>query len=157
MDRCAECGGGLVKATVTERRKVAGQTFTAELPASRCHGCGETFVDATALESFELAIARELATSGASSGEAFRFQRKTLGYTAAELADLLGVAPETVSRWETGQRDVDRGALVAIGSLVLDRAEGRTTTLDRLRALREPPRLAKVVTLNIEGKKTRAG
>jgi putative zinc finger/helix-turn-helix YgiT family protein len=149
MAQCTECRRALVKTKVTERRKVAGQTFTADLVAERCEGCEETYVDGAGLEAFELAIARALATSGASSGEAFRFMRKVLAYTAAELGDLLGVASETISRWETGQRDVDRGALVAVGSLVLDQIEGKTTTLDRLRALREPPRLAKVVALDV--------
>jgi putative zinc finger/helix-turn-helix YgiT family protein len=139
----------LLKTKVAERRKVAGHTFTAELAAEQCKVCGETYVDAADIEAFELAIARALAQSGASNGEAFRFMRKALGFTAVELGDLLGVAAETISRWETGQRDVDRGALVAVGSLVLDRIEGRTATIDRLRAIREPPRLAKVVAIEV--------
>lgn len=149
MRRCTEYGGELEKKTTTERRKVAGQTFTAELPAEGCKACSETYVDASALEAYELAIARALATSGANSGEAFRFQRKALGLRASDLAELLGVAAETMSRWETGQREVNRGALVTLGSLVLDRCEGRATTLDRLRTLRQAPRLAKVVTLHV--------
>jgi transcriptional regulator with XRE-family HTH domain len=75
--------------------------------------------------------------------------RKALGLRAADLAGLLGVAAETVSRWETGQRDVDRGALALVGGLVVDRLEGSTATLDRLRALAKPPRTAKTKALEL--------
>jgi putative zinc finger/helix-turn-helix YgiT family protein len=156
MGRCVECEGVLVKMKVAERRKVAGHTFTAELTAEQCKACGETYVDGADLEAFELAIARELAQSGTSSGESFRFMRKALGFTAVDLGDLLGVAAETISRWETGQRDVDRGALVTVGSLVLDRIEGRTATIARLRAIREPLRLAKVVEVDVAGRGARS-
>ncbi len=149
MAKCTQCGGSLVKATTKERREVAGQTFTAEIPAQECKACGETLVEASALEAYELAIARTLATEGADSGEAFKFMRKALGLRAADLAQLLGVAAETLSRWECDQRPVDRGALVVLGSLVLDRCEGRTTTIDRLHALGSHPKLAKSVAVDI--------
>lgn len=150
MKRCTECGGALESAVTIEERAVAGRTFTAELPASRCKACDESYLDAKSLESFELAIARELATNGASTGEAFRFMRKALGYRAVDLGELLGVAPETISRWETGEREVDRGALLALGSLVLDRVDGQTKTIDRLEALKKPPRVAKVTRVEVK-------
>src|SRR5437773_3600547 len=137
--RCVECGNEqMVSGTERESRSVAGHTFVADMPAYICERCGESVIDYASLHCFNIAIAGKLAELGASSGEAFKFMRKAIGMKAAELAALLDVAPETVSRWETGQRDVDRGALVVLGALVLDRLEGRTSTLDRLRALRKP-------------------
>ena len=38
------------------------------------------------------------------TGEDIRREREELGLTQGELADLLGVALDTVSRWEIGQR-----------------------------------------------------
>jgi DNA-binding transcriptional regulator YiaG len=49
------------------------------------------------------------------SGEELRFARKVLGLRQAELAEELGVAVETVSRWETGadafKRPIQLGAV----------------------------------------------
>lgn len=150
LTRCIECGSDrLESSTETETRVVDGRTFTADLPAQKCAACGEVYFDLSVLGTFDRLIAGKLAEAGASSGEAFRFMRKTIGMRAAELAELLAVAPETISRWENGQRDVDRGAIVTLGSLVLDRIEGRSTTLDRLRALREPPRPAETIALDV--------
>jgi hypothetical protein len=52
------------------------------------------------------------------------------------VADLLGVTPETMSRWENGQRPVDRAAWLTLGSVVLEQASRRPETLERLRELR---------------------
>jgi transcriptional regulator with XRE-family HTH domain len=70
-----------------------------------------------------------------------------LGLRAADLAELLDVAAETVSRWENAQRTVDRPAWVALSAMVLDRIEGGTRTLDRLRTLRSRTPLPKLVRL----------
>jgi DNA-binding transcriptional regulator YiaG len=71
-----------------------------------------------ALSKLELAAAAELARLGRRSGPALRFMRKALGYRAVELA-ALDVAPETLSRWETGEREVEGRAFALVGLLVL--------------------------------------
>jgi transcriptional regulator with XRE-family HTH domain len=43
--------------------------------------------------------------------------RKSLGYTQAELAALLGVHKLTVSAWEIGRRNVSRPTEIALKSL----------------------------------------
>ncbi len=47
--------------------------------------------------------------AGLLSPEEIRDQRKTLGLTQEEFANHLGVAKETVSRWETGGQIQQRG------------------------------------------------
>jgi putative transcriptional regulator len=137
LQRCVRCGGTSFKAAKKRlARNLDGRDFETEIPALQCKTCGEQYFAATDGVRFELAVARRLAELGAASAEAFRFMRKTIGMQAGELAMLLGVARETVSRWETGKRNVDRGAAIALGSLVLD----RDATLKRLRALQKPPR-----------------
>jgi hypothetical protein len=155
--KCAVCGGPLETTTSMENHKVAGQMFAVGFPVKKCGACGETFVEGEWAEDVELIIARHLALNGARSGEAFRYMRKALGMRATDLAALLDVAPETISRWETGERNVDRGALFALGSLVLDRFDGDTTAVERLRAVHEPPRLAKVVKLELPTQRRRTG
>ncbi|HTP29443.1 MAG TPA: hypothetical protein VMK12_27735, partial [Anaeromyxobacteraceae bacterium] len=63
------------------------------------------------------------------------------------LAELLDVTIETISRWEHGKQSLDRRAVALLASMVLDRIEGRTSTLDRLKALLKPEPLPSVVQL----------
>jgi putative zinc finger/helix-turn-helix YgiT family protein len=148
MAKCSECGKGRLERVTEEHEvKVGKLTFTATIPALRCDACGETYTEGEDMNAVELEAARRLANAGQASGETFRFMRHALGLTAAALAGELGVAPETISRWESGERDVDRMSWLTVASMVTDRLEKRTTTIDRLRALREPPKIAKSVRI----------
>lgn len=51
-------------------------------------------------------------------GEELRFARKVLGLRQVELADQLGVAVETVSRWETGADTFKRPIQLAVCDLL---------------------------------------
>ncbi|HET7506698.1 MAG TPA: helix-turn-helix transcriptional regulator [Kofleriaceae bacterium] len=73
--------------------------------------------------------------------------RKALGMKAIELAQAFNVAPETISRWENGQREVDWPEFMLLGFLIDDKLAGRTTTLSRLQALAEPAQEAGRVTI----------
>jgi putative zinc finger/helix-turn-helix YgiT family protein len=139
MKRCHKCRGVRLQATELEHEvEVAGCRFKAMMPATRCAECGETVVSGADLEAFELAVAADLAQRGPTSGEAFRFMRKALGLKAVEVAGLLDVTQETVSRWENDKFKPERRALALLGSMVLDRQDGRATTMDRLRELQNP-------------------
>jgi len=148
--KCGLCGKGKLRKTKTEeRRPVAGHVFVATLPALACDACGENTIELADLERFELAIAQTLLESGESSGDAFRFSRKALGISGAGLAAELGVAPETLSRWETGRHRIEPAALGLLAVLVREAAAGSTSTLDMLRARREGARLAPRVALEL--------
>lgn len=58
-------------------------------------------MDLAELGRFELLAAAALARHGVCTSEAFKFIRKSLGMRATDLGAVLGVAPETISRWET--------------------------------------------------------
>ena len=137
--KCSSCGSDqVVKAPVEVTRHFDDFTFVGEIPGRRCEACSETFTPALALEKFEQAIAGELATQGAHSPKAFKFMRKIAGFKSVELATLLGVEPETVSRWESGARPLDIKAAVVLGSLVLDALRGQSSTHERLEAMQRP-------------------
>ena len=102
-----------------------------------------------ALEAFERAVDVAIAQEGPARGDTFRRLRKALGMPAAELAELLAVRAETVSRWETGATPVDRAAWSTLAAMVLEQRDGRSTTIDRLRALHQSPTLAKLA-LDVE-------
>ncbi|MCC6555449.1 MAG: type II toxin-antitoxin system MqsA family antitoxin [Polyangiaceae bacterium] len=148
--KCPTCGSQRWKqGTATHVEQVDGRKFKAELAARVCGKCGEAIVTIDELDRFAVAVAVALAQAGACSGEAIRFMRKAIGLSATALADLLDVSMETVSRWEHGDRNAPLSAVAALGALVLDHANGSTATVDRLRALRKGPSLAKVVRVEL--------
>jgi len=150
MRRCPSCGNSdWVEIESEFEDVICGRTFKAVGPAWRCSSCGEELFEDAAVGAFELAVAADLALHGPANGEAFRYLRKAVGLPAKELADLLGVTPETVSRWENGKLPLERRALALLASIVLERVEGESSTLDRLRGLLEPSRPPRVTRLKL--------
>lgn len=149
--RCYKCKTGkMMPVDVPEQVEVAGHKFTGKVAGRKCAECGELLLDGPALERFELLAAAKLAEAGEANGAAFKFMRKAAGLRGVDLAALLDVAGETVSRWETGALPVERRALALLGAIVTDAAAGSTATLDRLRALQSPAKLPKVVKVKPE-------
>lgn len=150
MRNCVSCGGELVTAIGEERIDVGGVTFAADVPHEACSTCGERYLAADDLERLELAAAVELARIGRRTGSALRFMRKALGFRAKELAELLGVAPETFSRWETGDREPDAHAFALVGGLAADRLDGSERTASLLRGAREPAKVLPAGAVRLE-------
>jgi transcriptional regulator with XRE-family HTH domain len=75
--------------------------------------------EGSVLRAFEVSVAPAL-TSAPPTGAAVTWVRKALGYTGAELGALLGVRPETISRWERDERAVDHTAWALLGLLAAD-------------------------------------
>lgn len=137
--RCPLCREGLLAPGIsTVVRRFDGVTYTVTVPAEVCPHCSESLVTSANLRRAEAAIARALVTSGAQDGATLQWLRKVAGLRAVDLAELLGVAVETVSRWENDRTAIDRPALHTLGELAVERGEGRTTTADALRAMAGP-------------------
>ena len=142
MKRCPNCKG-------TEIRKVRErfvdefpladgpklQYVCEDFPQQVCARCGERTYEAKDLSAADDAITRELVARGVRDAAVFRHLRKTLRLKATDLADLLGVTAETVSRWENGHNEPERAVWVTLEQLVDDHYVGKETTLARLRAL----------------------
>jgi len=124
---CPHCERSTVASATHElSRRIAGVTFRATVPAELCTSCETPVIADADLQRFELLAARELVAMGVYTGDAARFMRKSLEITAAQLAELVDVAPETVSRWETGKTEAPPRALfLLLGFFVADRLEGR--------------------------------
>ncbi|MCX7428389.1 MAG: type II toxin-antitoxin system MqsA family antitoxin [Planctomycetia bacterium] len=120
--RCPECGKKEVRpATVahTSRIKHDGRLYTVEIPGLRvpcCGACGELVFDNDADEQIAQVLREQL---GLLSGEQIRMNRVELGLSQRILAEHLGVAVETISRWENGvltqTRAMDRYLRVYFG------------------------------------------
>jgi transcriptional regulator with XRE-family HTH domain len=83
----------------------------------------------------ELLVASHLVGLGITGGAAFCFMRKIHGLRAVDLAALLDVTGETISRWETDKVPVPRCVLSTMTALAADKLVGKTDTIDRLRAM----------------------
>jgi len=148
--QCLSCNQGTMRpSTVEIRREVEGRAFVASVDGRKCTACGAASFKGTDLARFDGAVAAALAGSGETSGEAFRWMRKALDLRAIDIAALLGVTPETISRWETGRVTIDRGAMALLALMVLDHARESAATMDALRARAAAKPLGKTVKIKM--------
>jgi len=139
MKRCPSCKkSNLTKGTTTLERTFPFRSgkvraVVDNVPALVCHGCGEALVTGEDLGRAELIAASRLIDAGARSGALLSWTRRALGLLATDLAALLGITAETVSRWENDRVEPEPAVWNVIADLVDDRLEGRTRTQDRLR------------------------
>lgn len=120
--RCPECGKREVqRATVRHVSAIRhdGRLYEIEVPALRvpkCAACGELVFDNDADGQIAQALRAHL---GLLPAEQIRSNREQLHLSQRELAEHLGVAVETISRWETGaltqSRAMDRYLRVYFG------------------------------------------
>ena len=146
MKRCVECENDNFEKTKVPHRVRVTSTFKVdvEIPARQCTKCAETYTDGADMERAEFEVARRVADSGVVTGETFRFMRRALGLQSKELAELLGVEPESVTRWEKGDRTMAPLAWLALAMLVVDRANGREDSQKMLKAIHYPTSLQKL-------------
>lgn len=134
--RCTSCGGMRFIDVVDRRtQRIGGYDVTGDVPCTECVSCRERYFPAEVLARFYKAAAAALANAGASNGEALKFMRKVLGLTAAQLAELLNLTPESISHVETGRRAADRRTVALLTAMAIENLTGAPTTLNRLRAL----------------------
>jgi DNA-binding transcriptional regulator YiaG len=150
MKTCGRCERQrIVPITLDDTIDACGHTFTAQLPAEKCQCCGQIVIQGQDLKVFEFRVAAELAKAGIRHREAFAYLRKALSLEPAGLAHILDVPEDFVGYWERGEWPVDPRAHAVLCSLVLARFEHRPSSLDCLRVLREPKKLARNVRLNL--------
>jgi YgiT-type zinc finger domain-containing protein len=108
--------------------------------ATRCEACGEVYTDGPDLGRAEVLAALEAVRAGLRDGPTFNWARRALGLRAVDLAELLDVAPETVSRWENGHRSADRSVWNTLADLLANAVDGNTATLDLLQQKARHPK-----------------
>jgi putative zinc finger/helix-turn-helix YgiT family protein len=106
---CSDCGGNL---------KITGDTYRyveSGLPGVVLHGvqvrkcqvCGAEEVAIPNIAGLHRCIAAlRVARKSALAAVELRFLRQFLGHSSKDFAKTLGVAPETLSRWENASRDI---------------------------------------------------
>jgi putative zinc finger/helix-turn-helix YgiT family protein len=150
MAKCVSCGRGTMKVgKAIGKIRVGSHEFSAEVPVRRCSSCKETYWNGPAMERLEIKAAAELARVGEVNAAAFRLQRKALGLLAKELAQLLDLTAEQISKYENGKAAIDRRAAALLATMLLEKDAGRRDTRDRLESLRKPHKLAAQVRLRV--------
>lgn len=127
--KCTQCREGILHEERLPCRYAAGGLPHVILDGAtlgRCSTCGAETLTIPRIAQLHRVLALTLATKPTRlmPNEA-RFLRKYLGYSSSDLAAIIGVAPETVSRWESTKSPQPIGV--------------PTERLLRLLALRERP------------------
>jgi putative zinc finger/helix-turn-helix YgiT family protein len=143
--KCGKCRAravALAAVPYTTQIDHDGRKYTVTIPdlvVPRCGTCGTIVLDEEANRQISAAFRTQ---AGLLSPEEIRQHRVALGLTQQALADLLGVAVSTLSRWETGaqiqQRSLDRFLRASFALPELRQALSGDLGL-RLPALRDEP------------------
>lgn len=150
MSKCSACKKGELHPSKTEMKFVVGEyTFVATVPADACRKCGEAIVHIDDWGRAEQAVARWLIANGQPSGQATRFLRKVVAIQAKEIARLLDVTPETVSRWEAGTQSLPHSVWAAVTTIALDALEGKPGLRERLAGLHSTRPVDAPIVLNV--------
>ena len=84
-----------------------------------CPECDELLISATELGRIEKVAANTIVARGIAAGREFKFVRKAAELRAVDVAALLDVTPETVSRWEHGDQPIPRLVAFTVAELYL--------------------------------------
>jgi len=101
--KCGRCTGVMKSTRGAHRYTESGLSNVTLLNVEirHCPECGEREIVIPRIEELHRLIARTVATEPARlNSEQIRFLRKWLGWSSSDFALMMGVRPETVSRWE---------------------------------------------------------
>ena len=101
--KCLQCGGDMTVSRGTYKGKTIGlpNITLAGVEIRRCAACSEEEVAIPKMEDLLRVLSSELVKKpGRLTGAEVRFLRKYLGWSGEDFARHMGVARETVSRWE---------------------------------------------------------
>jgi DNA-binding transcriptional regulator YiaG len=118
---CFECGSPLAVETHTKRTRVGRYKVDDGSQMMPVCAKGHVEMDLDQLAAYERRAAIVVLSEAVDiGGGEIRFARKALGLKQAQLATLLDVAPETISRWETGAETMSRVSRLALLAVVRD-------------------------------------
>lgn len=153
--KCDPCGAQMKSGRENYRYTECGlDTVTlANVEVRRCPECGEYEVDIPRMEELHRVIAQEVASKSARlAAQEVRFLRKYLGFSGVDFAATLDVTPETVSRWETGKKQMSPVAERALRLMVFVRNPIDQYPLEKLAEVAQ----GEAVPLRMKLRETRA-
>ncbi|MBW2258619.1 MAG: helix-turn-helix domain-containing protein [Deltaproteobacteria bacterium] len=111
-NRCISCGGEMTgpEFGTVPYRALPG-VLLINVPIWTCANCGEKEVGIPKMNQLQEVLAHAVANKpGHLSTAEIRFLRKHLGWSGRDFAAAFDVTPETVSRWENGERNMSATA-----------------------------------------------
>ena len=152
--KCTECGSDLKKTATTHRYVESGlpDVVLHGVEVRKCQECGEEEVAIPNLAGLHRCIAANLVVrKSALTGAELRFLRQFLGHSSKDFAKILGVAAETVTRWQTADRAVPPAVDRAVRLLVMHTPPRTDYSAELFAAIKpNPPRRPKL-SLRIRG------
>ena len=131
LEACVKCRGRRFRrAVIAGSIRIGSRNFDNATEARQCIACGERYSSYQEVGAAELKTADAIASKGPIHPDGFSYMRRALGLKANRLAELLGVAAETVSRWENGKASIDRATWSVLGLAV--REIGRASCRERV-------------------------
>lgn len=151
--KCTQCGAAMKARKENHRYDECGlkHVTLVGVQVSRCPKCGDHEISIPRIEGLHRLIARVLIDKATRfTGDEVRFLRKNLGWSGSDFAKHMGVADETVSRWENDAAPIGPQADRLLRLMV---AQGRlTTSYPAERLTQIDPRKAKVTRLQVESR-----
>lgn len=117
--------------TVSKVHVFAGITFRVEMKGFKCPEDGTWSISTETTKELEKKIQRHIASHGPVTPATMKALHAATRLKGAELAALLGIAPETLSRWENGKEPINPTHWSLLAAMVRDKA-----TLRQVRAVR---------------------
>lgn len=150
--RCDECEGAVATEHNAVRRYDIGGLPHVELHGvvvTRCPGCGKEGITIPRIAQLHRVLAEGFVTQRRMlAPPEIRFLRKHIGLSAADFAQRMGVARETVSRWETGAKPMGAVADRLLRLLVVTHEPTDSYAVDDfLRELDDEPAPAKLASV----------
>jgi len=143
---CDECGGSIAVERGAVRRYDIGGLPHVELrgvEVEKCEQCGHESIAIPRIGQLHSVLARLMANQPRMiSPVEIRFLRKHVGLSTAGFAKIMGVARETVSRWENGSQPMGAVADRLLRMIVLSHQPADSYAVeDLLRSLNDTPAL----------------
>ncbi|MDD5307077.1 MAG: helix-turn-helix domain-containing protein [Deltaproteobacteria bacterium] len=136
--KCLTCGKAMTSARENYNYSACGLPHVTlkGVEVRRCRSCGEHEVVIPRIEDLHQAIAMAVVAKKSRLMPAeVRFLRKHLGWSGTDFARHMGVAAETVSRWENGREPMGAVADRLLRLLVATKAPERDYVIDSLAEL----------------------
>jgi len=137
--KCADCGGHLKVTGHTHRYVESGLSDVVlnGVQVRTCQKCGAEEVAIPNIAGLHRCIAALLVErKSALAAAELRFLRQFLGHSSKDFAKALGVAPETLSRWENASRDIPSVVDRVVRLLVVNTSPRTDYSADMLSKIR---------------------